>query len=249
MAGPTCAGRAFTNLLPALVALALAVVLTGCSGSTAAAPEVLGKQQVERGTVLQPGTRTTAATLRAMRSVGAVRVQGYAVVRRELVKIDLRRDARGRCRGSVEAEDEKAIVVLTPDVVYLHGTEGYWEAGDESAPAWFVRQARDRWVSFPASALTDLAELCDPRRLVSWKPREAFRTWITSALDTSYAGQPAIELRYHDLKLVVEAEAPHRVLGMTGGSVANDVRFSNYGSVTPIEIPSDVLDVRRMQPY
>lgn len=249
MAGPTPASRAISGPLPVLLALVLVAVLTGCSGTTAAVPGPPPAQKTERGTVLRPGTQTTAATLRAMRAVGAVRIHGYVVYQGELVEIDLRRDDQRRCRGSVEGDDDKAIVVLTEDVVYVHGNKAYWSAGKDTPPAWFVRQAQDRWVSFPAALLDDLGRLCDLDRLLTWKPREAFRTWITSAQDTSYAGQPAIELRYHDLKLIVEAEAPHRVLGMLGGPVANDVRFTNYGSVTPIKIPPDVLDVRRMRPY
>jgi hypothetical protein len=244
VAGPTRARRALAGILPVVLALGL----TACSGTHTAKPDTgPAPQKVLRGTTLHPGTEIALAAIRAMRSREPVRVHGYVVGRHDLIEVDLRRDRRQRCQGSVSSKKQNATVALIASTVYIHGNTAYWKTG-EDAPDWFVRQVHDRWVHFPASFLPDTARLCDFNRLLTWKPKKAFRTWVTAAYASSYAGVPAIELEYHSLKLIVDAKSPHRVLGLHGGEIANDIRFT-YDWVSPIKVPAGAIDVRQLRPY
>lgn len=241
------------HIVAGSVVAVLLFPLSACGGGDSPAQAKPPKEQrvLAAPKPFRSGTAAAKTALFAMRSVKGFRMRGYASLGRELVEVDLRFDGHGRCRGNVDWTDWHAILVVTDDVVYIQGDASYWQqgSGEDQLPAWFVRQAKDRWVHFPAYALPDMKNLCDLRRLLKTKPKTAFTEKLTGAYRTLYAGRPAIRLEYKDMSLTIEDKPTHRILGMSGGVIASDVRFSNYESGVTIDIPSGSLDVRNMTPY
>ncbi|MFJ8657671.1 hypothetical protein [Streptomyces sp. NPDC093795] len=239
----------------ATVCVAVVAGVTGCStGDDKPADPFAG---LTADAIADKAVETTkAATAFRMKSAGTT--DG------EEMTIDFSVDAKGSCKGTMQAaKGGKAEVVGTGGVSYMKGDDAFWRStgGEDGASAEesgaMSALLKGRWLKMPAgSGEDDPAAFCDLKTIVKDMDEETPRKGMTRGADADVDGKPAVVLTKKGEKgetttmYVAKDSAKPYVLRVveTGGKEPGTVTLSDYDKpVTATPPPADqVVDMEQL---
>lgn len=220
----------------ALVLVLTAALLAGCGGH--------GKGAPPNGEASNPPARVFADAKAAATSASSAHVSGNIESGGTAITLDLDMVRGKGARGSITLDGRQADIVRSGDVVYVHGSDAFWQ---HYAGPLVAQLLHDKWVK--ASVDTKRFQAVAPLTSLGllFAKIGAHHGKLVNDGKTTYKGRQVVAIRdtSDNSKLYVAANGKPYPVAIVGGKTGQSgrIEFGDWNKQVSLQAPSGAIDI------